>query len=184
MLGPNYEEADHKILCIGQIHLATEWVEARDTLGSLQPLMKRWLDGAESYEEFCDKYNDAYSTLLPQWGTWTKAFGPVLRRFGIGPRGVTHVNFARCWQTSGTRVYDATGACAEEFPTREIYDLVEPDAVLVLSGASVFQAYPSLMRGLPNSEWAHFPGRRSFAFSAEDIAKTVERLSEKLVASR
>jgi hypothetical protein len=181
MLGPAYAVANHKILCIGQIHLAGEWaVQGRDNLGSLQLVMHQLVNGSISPDDFFDQYNKAYAAMLPNWGPWNKGFGPVLRRFGVAADHITYVNFARCWQISGTHVYDAMDACAKTFPIKSLYDIVEPDAVLAYSGRSVFKTYPSLMRGVPNREWKHFPGRRSFAFKPEDIADVSNWLAQRL----
>jgi hypothetical protein len=142
--------------------------------------MKQWLAGDVPDEVFIEAYADEYTKLLPLWGPWYKGLGPVLGPFGIGPRDVTYVNFAKCWQTSGTRVYDAMDACAKAFPIRELYQIVRPDAVLVLSGESVFRAFPSLMQGTPRDQWEHFPGRRSFSFTQADISSMIDWLSTKL----
>lgn len=177
MLGPGYESARYKVLCVGQIHLPTRW---KDGLGQLQPLMHEWLKSEVDDGHFIRSYNKKYSTLLPKWGTWKKGFGPVLRRFDIEPEDVVYTNFARCWQASGVRTYEVMNLCARTFPLKVLYDIVRPDAVLALSGASVFAAFPSLMRGIPGEEWHHFPGRRSFAFSDADIDSVATWLSKRL----
>lgn len=184
MLGPDYQRAQHKILCVGQIHLATEWSQKhRANPSSLQPLMRQWLSGEVSDETFYERYSALYAKLLGLWGPWVKAFRPTLEAFGIGPSDVVYTNFARCWQSSGSRVYDAMDCCARTFPIKNLYDIVKPDAVIVLSGASVFRQYPSLMRGLPAAAWQHFPGRRSFAFTSGDIAAMRDWLGNRLGAT-
>ena len=142
--------------------------------------MKRWLAYEVSNEDFLERYSRQYAELLALWGPWYKGFGPVLSAFEITPSDVCYVNFARCWQTAGTRVYDAMDQCACIFPVSRLYDAVQPDAVLVLSGASVFQAYPALMQGIPRTEWQHFPGRRSFKCNQGDIDLVTSWLGAKL----
>lgn len=169
MLGARYESAKYRILCIGQIHLETEWVEVRENIGSLQPLMRAWRNRTIGDADFLSEYRSRYARYLLQWGPWKKAFGPALRPLGIGAEDVAYVNFARCWQAADSRVYEAMHSCSGPFPTSEVYEIVKPDAAIVLSGKSVFAAYKELMAGVPADRWRHFPGRRSFAMRPEDI---------------
>ena len=183
MYGPGYDRATHKIMAIGQIHLASEWSESRTNLGALEFHMRAWLNGNMTAAAFFDRYNREYAELLPQWGPWKKAFGPALEPFDIQARDIVYVNFARCWAAAGEdgpSPYPAMNACARYFPIKKLYDIVKPDAVIVLSGASVFKKYPALMRGIPRGEWTHFTGRQSFAIRTADVALVRGWLQTKL----
>ena len=181
MLGERYETARHRVLCIGQIHLETEWAELRENISTLQPLMNKWIAASVADASFLQEYREKYASYLPLWGPWIKAFGPTLCPFGLGPSDITYVNFARCWQASQSkRLYQTMRCCAGTFPVSEVYEIVKPDAVLVLSGDSVFQKYGRLMAGIPTDSWRNFPGRRSFAMRPADISAMRSWLATRL----
>lgn len=181
MLGERYERAKHHILCVGRIHIPTEWVKARENLGSLQPLMRKLLDHEVREDVFLLEYRSKYAQYLSQWGPWVDAFGPTLCHFGLGTEDVTYVNFARCWQVSGNkRLYETMRSCAKAFPIRDVYEIVKPDAVIVLSGDSVFKRYKDLMGGVPADRWRNFPGRPHGRIDPEDIGKMRDWLATRL----
>lgn len=149
-VGSLYERSSPRILCVAQIHHATELLR---TLGHLQDAMRAFCLAAPALTrdpasqarktDFLTTLTSAYESAIIQWGPWTK-FRKVLRVIGLDdPRKIAYTNVAKCWQTlPGTpevrppQVSKPMKCCYAEYPLERLARAIEADAILLLSATS------------------------------------------------
>jgi hypothetical protein len=174
-LGSRYGSSKSRVLCVAQVHHATELLR---TLGRLQGALREWSEkpepSAEQNRAVLHAIQVAYERAIVQWGPWAK-FSKILRPLGYGQRDVAYTNLAKCWQTLSDsprpNCRKPMATCIEEYPLSELYDAIKPTHVLIMSSEGTLREIGFDLDAFP-AVYA-FRGRPSDATLFE-IAKRIE----------
>ncbi|MEO9263374.1 MAG: hypothetical protein ABI282_04725 [Candidatus Baltobacteraceae bacterium] len=159
-VGPVYEKVNtpkKKLLLVGRIHNPSGW-SARTGLGDLEVLIRDWLTGNCTDEEFYRDYNREYARRLATWGPWTKVYRTLANAAGVDETGIAYANVAKCWQYPG-KESKLQRACSATFPLEELVDIVKPQGVFLLAtDAWVSRISGAQVRSVPfmNDSAPHF----------------------------
>jgi hypothetical protein len=167
-LGSRYCQSKLRLLCVGQVHHATELLR---TLGKIQPLLERIGSGPTDPATMA-KITNEYEHAIVEWGPWIK-FSKIVSPLRLDETNIAYTNVAKCWQTLTDKpeCKYPMRLCAKRFPIESLAASIQADAIVIMSADSTL-SFAGIDEG--RIPMYSFPGRPSNAL-LQEITEALHR---------